>query len=388
MEDYSYLLSPGPVNVPDSVLKAMHHPSIHHRTSEFSSILKRLLENMEKIFRTEKRVLPVHATGRGALEATITNLFSPGDEIASICNGRFGEMYAGIAETFGLKVHRICTDWERDLEPETLRASLERNPRIKAITVVHNETSTAVENDIKSVARMAHEHGAIVMVDTVSSLGGMEFCFDEWGIDVAVAASQKALMAPTGLSFVVLSDKAWGMYEKSTLPKSYFDLSSIHTKVSAPNPETPGSTPVAMVAALAESSRLILEEGLENVWARHHRISAAIKKAMEAMGLDLFPNDVAKRSDTVTAFRVPAGITSGAVKTLMSEKFGIVVTGGLGPYREQVIRLGHMGNFHERDGLLLISSIEAVLYMLGERRKTGLGLSSLAESLGGGSSWA
>lgn len=386
MEDYSYLLSPGPVNVPDSVLKAMHHRSIHHRTSEFSSILKQLLQNMEKIFRTEKRVLPVHATGRGALEATITNLFSPGDEIASICNGRFGEMYAGIAETFGLKVHRVCTDWEKDVELETLWDLLKRNPQIKAISVCHNETSTAVENDIKSIARMAHERGAIVMVDTVSSLGGMEFRFDEWEIDVAVAASQKALMAPTGLSFVVLSEKAWDMYGKSTLPKSYFDLASIFKKVSVPDPETPGSTPVALIAALAESSRMILEEGLENVWNRHHRVSTAVKKALEAMGLDLFPVNVTKRSDTVTAFFLPTEITSDAVKHLMYEKFGIVITGGLGPYKKQVIRLGHMGNFFERDCLLLISSIEAVLCMLDERQKPGAGLGSLVESLKGGSS--
>lgn len=386
MEDCSYLLSPGPINIPDKVLQAMYHPSIHHRTPEFSCILQRLLENMQGIFLTGNPVLPVHATGRGALEATITNLFCPGDEIASICNGRFGEMYAEIAEKFGLKVHRVSTDWEKDIDLDSVEVLLKSQPRIKALTVSHNETSTAVENDIKGLASLAHAYDAIIMVDTVSSLGGMEFRFDEWEIDVAVTASQKALMAPTGISFVVMSEKAWKLQEKSTLPRSYFDLSAIFNKVSARNPETPGSTPVVMVAALAESTGMIIEEGIEKVWARHSMNSKAVKQAIQSMGFALFPGNIHRRSHTVTAFCLPEQITSDSVKKHMYEKFGIVVTGGLGSYKKKIIRLGHMGNFFQRDSLLLVSSLEEVFYMLGCLSNIGQGMRSLADFLGGAGS--
>jgi len=386
MEDHSYLLSPGPINIPKRVLQAMFHPSIHHRTPEFSCILGELLNNMKEIFKTENTVLPIHSTGRGALEATITNLFSPGDEIVSICSGRFGEMYAGIAEKFGLTVHRICTDWEQDIDLEKVEALLKENPGIKALTVSHNETSTAVENDVRALAKVAHEYEAIIMVDTVSSLGGMEFRFDEWDIDVAVTASQKALMAPTGISFVVLNDKAWTVQKRSSLPRSYFDLPAIYTKVNASNPETPGSTPVVMIAAMAESTRMILEEGLERAWERHRRISDSVKKAIQAMGMDLFPGNIRKRSNTVTAFRLPDQTTSEDVKKLISDHFGIVLTGGLGSYKKQVIRLGHMGNFFNRDALLLISSLEEAFYMLGCSKEIGAGMMSLSESLRGGAS--
>lgn len=383
MKNHSYLLSPGPINIPDRVLMAMHHSSLHHRTPEFSCILKGLLKNMKEIFQTEEIVLPLHSTGRGALEATITNLFSSGDEIASICSGRFGEMYADIAEKFGLKVHRVCTDWEKDVDLEAVRSLLKKHPQIKALTVSHNETSTAVEHDIPSLAGLAHEFDTIIMVDTVSSLGGIEFRFDNWDVDVAIAASQKALMGPTGISFVVLNNRAWELYERSSLPKAYFDFSSIYKKVSAANPETPGSTPVTLVTAMEESTRMIIDEGLEIVWKRHCQTSASIKNALQEMGLELFPANIRTRSKTVTAFSVPETITSDSVKKIMEQLFGIVITGGLGPYKNKVIRLGHMGNFFTRDSLLLISSLEEALYLLGYSVGIGKGLTSLAESLRG-----
>ncbi len=383
MKNHSYLLSPGPINIPDRVLMAMHHSSLHHRTPEFSCILKGLLKNMKEIFQTEEIVLPLHSTGRGALEATITNLFSSGDEIASICSGRFGEMYADIAEKFGLKVHRVCTDWEKDVDLEAVRSLLKKHPQIKALTVSHNETSTAVEHDIPSLAGLAHEFDTIIMVDTVSSLGGIEFRFDNWDVDVAIAASQKALMGPTGISFVVLNNRAWELYERSSLPKAYFDFSSIYKKVSTANPETPGSTPVTLVTAMEESTRMIIDEGLEIVWKRHCQTSASIKNALQEMGLELFPANIRTRSKTVTAFSVPETITSDSVKKIMEQLFGIVITGGLGPYKNKVIRLGHMGNFFTRDSLLLISSLEEALYLLGYSVGIGKGLTSLAESLRG-----
>ena len=221
-----YLLSPGPTNIPDRVLKAMLIPSMHHRSDEFSVYLDKLISNLQTIFQTSQQILPLHTTGRGAMEATVTNLLTPHDEIISICNGRFGAMYADIAEKFGIIVHRVCENWECDLDLDVIRKTLIAHPRIKALTMVHCESSTAVENDVAAVAKLCRDYDILTLVDCVASMGGMPLKFDEWAIDVAFTASQKALMAPTGLSFLALSDRAWLAAERAGFPSNYLSLTS------------------------------------------------------------------------------------------------------------------------------------------------------------------
>jgi len=336
---------------------------------------------MKSIFQTKNQVLPVHSTGRGCLEASITNLFSPGDEIASVCNGKFGEMYASIAETFGLRVHRVSTDWERDFDPDELKYLLAHNPGIKAVTVTHNETATAVANDVKLISEIAHQYDAIILVDTISSLGGIEFSFDKWDIDLAVTATQKALMGPTGMSFAVLGPRAWSLTEKASIPHNYFDFQSIMNKVNSPQPQTPGSTPALLVAAMEKSSELILEEGMEKVWERHSLISDVIKSCLISMGLTLFPENISSRSTTTTAFRIPERLDMESIVKDMKDLYGITIKGGLGKYQKEVIRLGHMGNFFLKDALILVSSVETVMNHLGSLDTKGNGIITFNKKL-------
>src|SRR5215472_15101192 len=220
------LMTPGPTRVPERVLRAGARPMIHHRDSEFSKLLLATLDGLRPLFGTAGDVLPMHATGRGAMEASVCNLLSPSDEVIACTNGRFGEMWARIAEAFDLVVHRVSSDWgpaeQRDIEE-----ALEAHRRSKALLLVHSETSTGVLNDVGAIARSARPHRLLVMVDCVSSLGGAPVSFDKWDIDVAITASQKCLMSSPGLSFVALSTRAWKANETARLRRAYFDFSAI-----------------------------------------------------------------------------------------------------------------------------------------------------------------
>lgn len=378
MPEKIYLMSPGPTNIPESTLKAMQIRSMHHRSDEFSELLTRLFSNLKTVFQTNNPVLPLHCTGRGAIEATIINLLRRDDEIISICNGRFGCMYADIAEKFGITVHRICNDWEKDVDLVELRSALEMYPNVKAVTSVHCETSTAVINDIESIARLVHEYDKLIMVDCVSSLGGVPFHCDKWNVDVALTASQKALMGPTGLSFVTLSDRAWKSSETSDFPKSYLNLSAVLKNLQGKRPETPGSTPVQLVAAMVDSTNMILQEGLDAVWERHHSLSVGLKAALEALGFRLFPDVVAKRSDTLSAAWMPDGLTPSHVNQPMKDMFGIVAKGGLLQYKEKVLRIGHMGDFFQFDAMAYVAALEFAMRRLGRTKSMGAGLEALA----------
>src|SRR3954471_16098196 len=215
------LMTPGPTRVPERVLAAGARPMIHHRTPEFARELATLLELLAPVFGTATVPLPVHTTGRGALEATICNLFSPGDEIAACCNGKFGEMWAGFAESYGLVVHRIETDWEQSVNPAAVDAFLAEHPRVKAVAMTYADSSTGVANDVAAVARTANARGVLTLVDGVSSIGGMPFELDAWGVDVAVTASQKCLMSSPGLAFVAMSERARLASESARLPRNY-----------------------------------------------------------------------------------------------------------------------------------------------------------------------
>ena len=213
------LMTPGPTRVPDRVLRAGARPMIHHRTPEFSAELAAAIEMLGPVFGTRSAALPVHTTGRGATEAAICNFFSAGDEIIACCNGKFGEMWAGLAESYGLVVHRAATDWRLEVDASEIEQLVREHPRVRGITLTFGDTSTAVRNDIAAVCRAARSSDALVMVDGVSSIGGMPFAFDEWGVDVAVVASQKCLMSAPGLAFVAVSDRAWTANAGAKLPR-------------------------------------------------------------------------------------------------------------------------------------------------------------------------
>jgi serine---pyruvate transaminase len=342
------LMTAGPTRVPGSVLRAGAEPILHHRTAAFSRLLVSVLDGLQPIFGASRQVLPVHTTGRGAMEATIANLFSPGDELVACCNGKFGEMWANLAEDYGLIVHRACTDWERVAEPAEVEATLREYPNTKAVTIVHADSSTGVLNDVKAVMRVVRDHSALGLVDGISSIGGVPFHFDDWGVDVAVAASQKCLFASPGLAFVVVSDRAWIACEQGSLPRSYWDFRVIRNAISKSQPETPGTAPVHIFMQLAESVRLIHQEGLSEVFARHAAMAQMTRHGLVQLGLTLQCRGLTRLSPTLTAVRSADGVSPRVVRNAMMER-GILVAGGLARYSEVAFRIGHMGDIRPTD---------------------------------------
>jgi aspartate aminotransferase-like enzyme len=361
------LMTPGPTRVPDRVLAAGALPMIHHRTDEFSREVGSVVSGLGPLFGTASPVLPVHATGRGGTEAAIANLFSAGDEIAACCNGKFGAMWAAHAEAYGLTVHRMATDWSQDIDADELDRLLTRHPAVRAVTVTCTDTSTGVCNDVAAVARIGRAHGALVMVDGVSAVGGTPFAFDEWGVDVAVTASQKCLMSAPGLAFVALSERAWAAHERSRLPRRYWDFSEIRRSVTAARPNTPGTPPVTVMRQVAEAIRMINDEGLDVVWARHEAMAQAVRRATARLGLSLQATGLRRFAPTVTAIAAPPGISPETIRDGLKAR-GILVAGGLGTFEATCFRVGHMGDIRMVDVDATMTALADILGGLGTGR--------------------
>ncbi len=342
------LMTPGPTRVPKRVLAAGAMPMIHHRSDEFSKLVASTIERIRPLFGTRGDVLPVHSTGRGGLEAAITNLMSPGDEIVACCNGHFGEMWADLAERFGIVVRRVCRDWNFSADPVAIETALKASPRACAVTVTHSDTSTGALNDVAAVARVASRMGALTFVDAVSSLGGAPFRFEEWGVDVAVTASQKCLMSSPGLSFVALSERAWEKSRTARLPRSYFDFAPIRRMLARSKPETPGTTPVHLMAQVNAALELIDEEGIENVYRRHAEMSRMVHRGVVELGLSLQCPNLTSFSPTVTAITLPAGMNPAQLRGRLKSR-GILTARGLGHFETTGFRIGHMGDIRPAD---------------------------------------
>jgi aspartate aminotransferase-like enzyme len=336
--------------VPDRVLRAGARPMIHHRTREFSAELATVVELIKPVFGTITTVLPVHTTGRGALEAALCNFFSAGDEILVCCNGKFGEMWAGFAESYGITAHRICTDWTRHVDVMEVARALDAHPQARAIALTYSDTSTGVTNDVATVARTVRmvRPDMLVMVDGVSSIGGMPFAFDSWGLDFAATASQKCLMSSPGLSFAAVSERAWAAASKAKLPRKYWDFAAIRTEISKECPETPGTPPVDIVLQVAEALRLMHEEGLERVYARHAQMAERTRRGAHELGLEMQCPDLGTYCTTLTAIAAPGGVAPKDLRNGMRVR-GVLTAGGLGKYKETAFRIGHMGDIRMAD---------------------------------------
>ena len=364
------LMTPGPTRVPERVLGAGARPMLHHRSSEFSAELATMLELLSPVFGARGVILPVHATGRGAMEASICNLFSAGDEIAVCCNGRFGEMWARLAESYGVIVHRIFTHWNQDIDPVEMAGLLDRQPVIRGVALTCCDTSTGVANDIEAAARIARAHGALLLVDGVSSIGGMRFAFDDWDVDVAITASQKCLMSSPGLSFVAVSERAWAAQARARLPRSYWNFAEIKQAVSATRPATPGTPPVHIVLQVAEALRMMHEEGLERVHQRHDDMGARARSGAAALGLSMQCPALRRFSSTVTAIALPAGVSPNAVRDEVKAR-GILTAAALGPYQASAFRIGHMGDIHPADVDRTLAALAGALAECASTDRTG-----------------
>ncbi len=363
------LMTPGPTRVPDQVLAAGAMPMIHHRSDEFCSLLVSTLTRLKPLFGTKGDVLPVHATGRGALEGAIVNLFSPGDEIVASCNGLFGEMWAEIAAVFGVTVHRVCCEWGSLADPLEIATALEAHPRARAVTLVHSDTSTAALNDVPAVAKVCNQAGVLVMVDAISSLGGVPFLFDEWGVDVAVTSSQKCLMSSPGMAFVAMSEKAWKARETARLPHRYFDFSATRRALAKAKPETLGTTPVHLVAQVHAALGLIEAEGLESVFARHDAMARLARTGAADLGLTLQCPNLIGYSPTLTAVNAPRGIPPLEIRQQLKAR-GILTAQGLGRFNSTSFRIGHLGDIRPAD---VRRTLETLADVLADARKNHAG---------------
>lgn len=354
------LMTPGPTRIPLRILVAGHRV-LHHRTPEFSASLAELIEAARPLFGAASAdILPVHATGRAAMEGAVVNFFQAGDTVVAVCNGKFGEMWAGLAERYGLRVLRVARDWDRSADPSEISAALEAGSRPRAVLVVHSDTSTGVLNPVAEIAAIARDRGALCLVDGISSVGGAPFEFDAWGLDFAVVSSQKCLMSSPGLALAAVGERAWKAAEHGGMPRSYLDFSSIRSTLGGPRPETPGTTPVLLVLQLLEAFRIIHEEGVGAVFRRHRAMADRTRARAGEFGFTLQGPEIVERSPTLSALQVPPGVDALALRAGVRDR-GIQMAVGLGDFKPRCIRIGHMGDIRLADVDRTMDAVEEVL---------------------------
>jgi aspartate aminotransferase-like enzyme len=362
------LFIPGPVTVAEPVLAAMGKPMIDHRGPEFKELQSSIVRRLKPVFGTAGDVLLLGCSGTGGLEAAMTNMFGPGEKVLVAPVGVFGNRFAEIARTWGVEVEILPTEWGRGVDAKALKARLEADTKreIKGVVLTHNETSTGVQNPMGPLADAIRAHGAYSLVDSVSGLAASEFTMDEWGFDVVVAASQKALGVPPGMAMVAVSPRAWEKMASVKSPRYYLDLKkALDFQAIGQTPCTP---PVSIAYALDVALDRYAQEGPANVWARHQRNTDAIIAWAEARGLELFA-EPGMRSVTVTAINVPAGVNGDEIRKKLRVERGYVLGGGQEKLAGTIIRIGTMGEITARDLADMLSALETELVAAGFKAK-------------------
>jgi aspartate aminotransferase-like enzyme len=372
---------PGPTPVPESVLLAMAKHPIGHRSTEFSAILHEVYEDLKWMFQTKNDVFMFASSGTGAMDAALSNLVNIGDKVLCLVIGNFGDRWAKIAQSRGADVDKIEVGFGEIITPEMLKEKLAQdlNHEIKIVTLTHSETSTGAKNDVKSLCKIIKEHGAISVVDGVTSVGAMEIKQDEWGIDVLVSGSQKGFMIPPGLAFLSASEDAWKVHEKCKYPSFYFDWDAHKKSVEADS--TPFTAAVNLVFALHTSLKMLKKDGLEKIWARHKNHALALRAAIRALGLKLFVEDDKNASFAITSIYPPEGISVPDIRSGMKKDFDIVVANGQKSLKDKIFRMGTLGFVSDRDVITAVGSLEAVLKKLGHKFEVGAGVNAAIEVL-------
>ncbi len=355
---------PGPTPLPPAVVAALQREMIPHRGPAFQALYRSILARAKEIHRTDGDVLIWPASGSAGWEVAIANLLSPGDPVLATIIGDFGARFASVAEAFGLDVRRLECPWGSALTPEMLRAALERHPEVKAVLLTHNETSTGVTNPLRDLAAVVRDHGALVVVDAVSSAAGLPLLMDEWDLDFVLSGSQKAWMCPPGLLITAVGPRGWDAYARSRFPKFFWDLRA--ARDAALKGMTPTTPPLSLLYAFDAALEMILDEGVEQVWRRHHELGERTRQGIRALGLQLF-GDEANASDTVTAFVPPPGISAQAIVRRLEQDHGVFVAGGQAHLADVIVRIGHMGWVTAEDIDHCLTALGAVLETLGAR---------------------
>jgi alanine-glyoxylate transaminase / serine-glyoxylate transaminase / serine-pyruvate transaminase len=344
-----FLQIPGPTNVPDRVLRAIDQPTIDHRGPEFGQLGKEVLHGMREVFKTTHPVIIYPSSGTGAWEAALVNTLSPGDGVLMAETGHFASLWRRLAERLGLNVEFLSGDWRHGADAAAIEAKLtgDRERAIKAVAVVHNETSTGCVTRVAQVRQALDRanHPALLMVDTISSLASIDYRMDEWGVDVTVGGSQKGLMLPPGLSFNAIGPKALAASGRARLPRSYWSWDEmLSSNASGFFPYTPATN---LLQGLREALAMLREEGLQNVFARHDRHAEATRRAVRAWGLEVLCAEPAEYSSSLTAVMVPEGHNADLTRKIILERFDMSLGTGLGKLQGRIFRIGHLGHFND-----------------------------------------
>jgi aspartate aminotransferase-like enzyme len=355
-----YMLTPGPTMVPHEVLLAEAAPMIHHRTAQFSDIMSGVVEGLKTLFGTQEDVYIIMGSGTAAMEAAVCNICSPGDKMIGVSGGKFGERWSDLGRAFGCEVVESKVEWGKSLTAEQAAALLEEHPDAKALYVTQSETSTGALSDIEAIARITRETDTLLAVDAITGIGVHPMKMDEWGVDVVVSGSQKGCMIPPGLGFIAVSPRTWQVVEACTSPRYYLDLAAM--KRNWAKTTTPFTAAVSLIRGLAKALEMMLDEGLDEIHARHALLAQAAQAAVQAIGLKL----VAERPvNGVTAVYGPEGVDTDKLVKLMRDTYGVQIAGGQGDLKGRIFRIGHMGYVSGGDLLVGIMTLERALSDLG-----------------------
>ena len=368
-----FLQLPGPSNVPDRILRAMDYPTIDHRGPDFPNLANACLDGMKTIFKTNSDVIIFPASGTGAWEAALVNTINEGDLVLMVETGHFATLWKKMADKLGINTEFLETDWRRGVEPEKLLDRLKKDAegKIKAVCVVHNETSTGSTSRIKEVRNVMNlaNHEALLMVDTISGLASMDYKHDDWGVDVTISGSQKGLMLPPGLSFNAISEKAILISKKSGMQRSYWDWQEqIEANKSGSFPYTPATN---LLYGLKEAINMLHEEGLDNVFKRHDRHAKATRAAVQAWGLEVLCQEEMDYSNVLTAVKIPDGHNADELRKIILENYNMSLGNGLSKLAGKVFRIGHLGDFNDLMLMGTLTGIEMGLSLAGVPHQKG-----------------
>jgi len=370
------LLSPGPTPVPQEVLLEGAKETIHHRTPEFVNILKETLEMTKYIFQTQYPVYVLSSSGTGALETAMVNLVNPGEKAIIVNAGKFGERWVDIAKAYGIIPVEIKLPWGAAVTPEMIEKAMKENPDVKVVFTTYSETSTGTVIDLENIAKLTKGTDVILVTDAVSGLLAEPLKMDEWGIDVVVSGSQKGWMLPPGLAFIAVNDKAYAKIEKCTNSRYYFDL----RKYKKSAPDNPWTTAVNLIYMLNKAVKMLKEEGIENVWARHKLYGEATRAAISALGLELFSE---RPGNVLTAVKSPSVpyVPSSNLTKVMRDKYGVTIAAGQEPMKDEIFRISHLGYLTPFDIITGITALEFALSELGYKVEIGKGVKAAEEVL-------
>ncbi|MDQ6950926.1 MAG: alanine--glyoxylate aminotransferase family protein [Mariprofundales bacterium] len=369
-----YLLSPGPTMVPERVLLRMAHPMIHHRTPQFSALFAETKQMLEQVFQTDNDALMLTCSGTGAMEASITNLCSPGDTIIVVNGGKFGERWSKIAPTHGVGVVEITVEWGQPVAIADVQAALAANPEVKGVFVQASETSTTTEHPIRQIAALTAEMpSCVTVVDAITALGVIDMPMDDWGLDVVISGSQKAFMLPPGLAMIACSEKYWRLSASASCKGFYFDLAT-ERKSQRKGKDTTAWTPAAsLITGLNEVLKMMLEEGMEQVYARHLLLAEATRAGVSALGMKLISS---APSVSATGAFVPDGVDGKALFAFLRDTMGVTFAGGQGHLQGRVLRIAHLGYYDLFDVIIALSAIEMALDRFGAPVTLGAGVAA------------